>query len=145
MRTFYIFKINSDFSKLTQNIPTNLYVAYLNIKMSSQNNLNLLYNEYFKFTEALNTQQINELITGKLKKHDGYGIYLKTHLYNNYYTEESSKLIIKNSYMILKSNKINSTFLTVLLNIPNLFVIDFENKDYFWLSNFAKLRLVYEG
>ena len=46
--------------------------------------------------------------------------------------------------MILKSNKINSTFLSILNRLPNIFIIDFENRDYFWLSNFSNLRLVYE-
>jgi hypothetical protein len=66
-------------------------------------------------------------------------------MFNNYYTDEVSKLIIKNSYLILKSNKENSTFFTILSEIPNLFVIDFENKDYFWLSKISNLRLVYQS
>ena len=41
-------------------------------------------------------------------------------------------------------NKVNSIFLTVLAHIPNIFIIDFDNRDYFWLSNFNNLRLVYE-
>ena len=49
MRTFYIFKINNEYSKLVRDLPTNLYTAYLNIKLSTQNNLPLLYNEYFSF------------------------------------------------------------------------------------------------
>ena len=65
-------------------------------------------------------------------------------MYNNYYTDEVSKLIVKSSFMVLKSNKVNSIFLTVLAHIPNIFIIDFDNRDYFWLSNFNNLRLVYE-
>jgi hypothetical protein len=142
MRTFYIFKINNEYSKLVRDLPTNLYTAYLNIKLSTQNNLPLLYNEYFSFTEALSIKEIKAFIYHKMNKLDGYSIYNNIHMYNNYYTDESSKLIIKNSYMILKSNSLNSTFFSVLLNIPNIFIIDFDNKDYFWLSNFSKLRLV---
>ena len=50
MRTFYIFKINKEYYKLTKDTPYNLYSAYLNIKLSTKNNINLLYNEYFSFT-----------------------------------------------------------------------------------------------
>lgn len=144
MRTFYIFKINNEYSKLTRNIPSNLYMAYLNIRISSHNNLPLLYHEYFSFTEILPRKQISEYLFAKMNKLDGYSIYNNVHMYNNYYTNETSKLIIKNSYMILKSNIVNSTFFSILLSFPNIFIIDFENRDYFWLSNFNKLRLVYE-
>ena len=144
LRTFYIFKVNSDYSKLTRNIPSNLFSAYLNIKLSTQNNLEYLYNEYFSFTDSIKKKDISSFIYSKLCKEDGYSLYGNVHMYNNYYTDEVSKLTVKSSFMILKSNKANSTFLTVLAHIPNIFIIDFDNRDYFWLSNFNNLRLVYE-
>ena len=138
LRTFYIFKVNSDYSKVTRTIPSNLFSAYLNIKLSTQNNLEYLYNEYFSFTDSIKKKDVSSFIYSKLSRDDGYS------LYNNYYTDEVSKLIVKSSFMVLKSNKVNSTFLTVLAHIPNIFIIDFDNRDYFWLSNFNNLRLVYE-
>ena len=144
MRTFYIFKVNNDCSRLTKNIPNNLYTAYLNIKLSTSNNIDYLYNEYFTFTDVLKKRDITSFVKAKLSNQDGYSVYGNTHMYNNYYTDEVSKLIVKSSFMILKSNKINSTFLSILNRLPNIFIIDFENRDYFWLSNFSNLRLVYE-
>jgi hypothetical protein len=145
MRTFYIFKITKEYYKLTEDIPFNLYSTYLSIKLGTQNNLPYLYKEFFSFTELWNKKNINFYLYQKLNKFDGYTIYSNTHMFNNYYTDEVSKLIIKNSYLILKSNKENSTFFTILSEIPNLFVIDFENKDYFWLSKISNLRLVYQS
>ena len=144
MRTFYIFKVNNDYSRLTKNIPNNLYTVYLNIKLSTSNNIDYLYNEYFTFTDVLKKRDITSFVKAKLSNQDGYSVYGNTHMYNNYYTDEVSKLIVKSSFMILKSNKINSTFLSILNRLPNIFIIDFENRDYFWLSNFSNLRLVYE-
>ncbi len=140
MRTFYIFKINKEYYKLTKNMPENLYNAYLNIKLSTKNNIKLLYNEYFSFTDSINKNVLSNLVYNRMKEYDGYSIYNNIHSFNNYYTDEVSKLIIFNSFMILKSNIPNSTFFTELAKIPNIFVIDFESEDYFFLSNIKNLR-----
>ena len=110
LRTFYIFKVNSDYSKLTRTIPSNLFSAYLNIKLSTQNNLEYLYNEYFSFTDSIKKKDVSSFIYSKLNRDDGYSLYGNVHMYNNYYTDEISKLIVKSSFMVLKSNKVNSTF-----------------------------------
>jgi len=141
MRTFYLFKINDDYSNLTKNIPFNLYNTYLSIKLSNKNNLSYLFNQYKSITNQLLITELNKLLYLKMKDMDGYSIYRNVHMYNNYYSDEVSKLIIYNSYLILKSNKSNSTFFTVLYDIPNIFVIDFENKDYFWLDKIDNLML----
>ncbi|MDD2409152.1 MAG: sporulation inhibitor of replication protein SirA [Bacilli bacterium] len=141
MRTFYLFKINDDYSNLTKNIPFNLYNTYLSIKLSNKNNLSYLFNQYKSITNQILITELNKLLYLKMKDMDGYSIYRNVHMYNNYYSDEVSKLIIYNSYLILKSNKSNSTFFTVLYDIPNIFVIDFENKDYFWLDKIDNLML----
>lgn len=140
MRTFYIFKINKEYYNLTKNMPENLYNAYLNIKLSTKNNLKLLYNEYFSFTESINKEALSNLLYNRLKNQDGYSIYKNIHQFNNYYTDEVSKLIIFNSFMILKSNIASPTFLTELIKIPNLFIVDFDKEDYFFLSDVKNLR-----
>ena len=142
MRTFYIFKVSNEYYNLTKHLPYNLYNAYLNIKLSTKNNIKLLYNEYFSFTESINKVVLNELLYNRMKSQDGYSIYNNIHQFNNYYTDEVSKLIIFNSYMVLKSNINTSTFFTELSKIPNLFVIDFDKEDYFWLSSIKNLRKI---
>lgn len=144
MRTFYIFKVNKEYYKLTKNIPFNLYSAYLNIRMSTKDNIKYLYNEYFSFTESFNPKIVNYTLYNKMNKLDGYSIYNNIHQYANYYTDEVSKLTIYNSYMVLKSNINNSSFFKELINIPNLFIIDFDAEDYFWLSSLKNLRVVNE-
>jgi len=41
--------------------------------------------------------------------------------------------------MILKTNTITPYFLDYLEDIPNLFLIDFEKGDYFYLSNLVNI------
>ena len=139
MRTFYIFKINNDYYKLTKNMPYNLYKALLNIKLGTKENITYLKNEYNSIFDKYNKRELNKYIYGKMSKLDGYNLFNSVHTFNSYYTNEASKLIVNNSYMILKTNTITPYFLDYLEDIPNLFLIDFEKGDYFYLSNLVNI------
>ena len=139
MRTFYIFKINNYYYKLTKNMPYNLYKALLNIKLGTKENITYLKNEYNSLIDKYNKRELNKYIYGKMSKLDGYNLFNSVHTFNSYYTNEASKLIVNNSYMILKTNTITPYFLDYLEDIPNLFLIDFEKGDYFYLSNLVNI------
>ena len=139
MRTFYIFKINNDYYKLTKNMPYNLYKALLNIKLGTKENITYLKNEYNSLVDKYNKRELNKYIYGKMSELDGYNLFNSVHTFNSYYTNEASKLIVNNSYMILKTNSITPYFLDYLEDIPNLFLIDFEKGDYFYLSNLVNI------
>ncbi|MCI6931950.1 MAG: hypothetical protein MR765_02235 [Tenericutes bacterium] len=139
MRTFYIFKINNDYYKITKNMPYNLYKALLNIKLGTKENITYLKNEYNSLVDKYNKRELNKYIYGKMSKLDGYNLFNSVHTFNSYYTNEASKLIVNNSYMILKTNTITPYFLDYLEDIPNLFLIDFEKGDYFYLSNLVNI------
>lgn len=139
MRTFYIFKINNDYYKITKNMPYNLYKALLNIKLGTKENITYLKNEYNSLVDKYNKRELNKYIYGKMSKLDGYNLFNSVHTFNSYYTNEASKLIVNNSYMILKTNTITPYFLDYLEDIPNLFLIDFEKGDYFYLSNLINI------
>ena len=139
MRTFYIFKINNDYYKITKNMPYNLYKALLNIKLGTKENITYLKNEYNSIVDKYNKRELNKYIYGKMSKLDGYNLFNSVHTFNSFYTNEASKLIVNNSYMILKTNTITPYFLDYLEDIPNLFLIDFEKGDYFYLSNLVNI------
>ena len=139
MRTFYIFKINNDYYKITKNMPYNLYKALLNIKLGTKENITYLKNEYNSIVAKYNKRELNKYIYGKMSKLDGYNLFNSVQTFNSYYTNEASKLIVNNSYMILKTNTITPYFLDYLEDIPNLFLIDFEKGDYFYLSNLVNI------
>ena len=134
MRTFYIFKISKEFKIITKNRPYNLYMALDNIHKMDNSELNLAYRLFDTICERQSIKDLNVKIFNLLKDKDTYTKFNHHHIINNYFTSENSKLTINKSYMKLKSTMNNPTFFETLKNIPNLFVIDFNSKDYFWLS-----------
>lgn len=84
--------------------------------------------------DAPDIRMLNLTIFKELKDSDYYTKFNNNHLINNYYTTENSKLTINKTYIKVKSTLNNPTFFKILSSIPNLFVVDFTSKDYFWLS-----------
>lgn len=134
MRTFYIFKINKEFKTLTKKKPYNLYLALNDIYKMDRKNVSLAGNIYYKICDTNDIRYLSLKIFNNLKDSDYYMKYNNHHLINNYYTSESSKLTVKKSYLKLKSTVNNPYFFKILKVFPNLFVVDFIGKDYFWLS-----------
>ena len=79
MRTFYIFKINNDYYKITKNMPYNLYKALLNIKLGTKENITYLKNEYNSLVDKYNKRELNKYIYGKMSKLDGYNLFNSVH------------------------------------------------------------------
>ncbi len=134
MRTFYIFKINKEFKIITKNKPYNLFLALDNIHNMDREDVSLAMSLYDEVCEKNDIRSLNLRIFNMLSEEDYYTKFDNNHIINNYYTMETSKLTINKTYLKLKSSLNNPTFFSTLRNIPNLFVIDFASKDYFWLS-----------
>lgn len=134
MRTFYIFKINEVFKTITLDKPYNLYLALDSIHSMDRKELSLATKLYEEVCEANDTRSLNLSIFNLLRESDAYTKFNNNHIINNYYTDESSKLTIYRTYLKLKTSKNHPTFFETLKCFPNLFVIDFDGKDYFWLS-----------
>ena len=99
-----------------------------------ESNLNLAIKLFDEICEKPNPKDLNISLFNELRSSDYYTKFNNNHLINNYYTEENSKLIVKKTFMKVKTSMNNPTFFSVLKKIPNLFVVDFVSKDYFWLS-----------
>ncbi len=134
MRTFYIFKINNEFATLTKNCPYNLFKSMEQIYYADKNDVSAAYNIYEQIILPLNKMKINLDLFAQYREDDHYTKFRDTHMINNFYNDEQTKLIVNSSYMVLKSTKSSPTFLDDLRELENLFVCDFENKDYFWLE-----------
>lgn len=134
MRTFYIFKITNEFRVITKDEPYNLYLALNNIHTMDRDNLSLAYRLFDQICDISDTRILNLSVFNKLKDNDYYIKFNNNHLINNYYTDENSKLTINRAYLKVKSSANYPTFFSILKSVPNLFVIDFTSKDYFWLS-----------
>ena len=71
----------------------------------------------------------------KNKPENLYKILETIYLLNNDDVVLTTKLIINNSHIKIKSNNLYPSFFKNLENIPYLFVCDFINMDYFFLKS----------
>lgn len=134
MNIYYIFKINRAYTKLTKEKPYNLYMILSGIYRSSVKDISYAYSLFNSINNLFNKKDIT-LITNTLKDNDSVQIYDNVITYNNYFTKESSRLIIHKSYLVIRSNKEGSYFFDTLNKIPNLFICNFKNKSYYWLDS----------
>ena len=134
MRTFYIFKINNEFVTLTKNCPYNLFKSMEQIYYTDKKDVDIAFNIYEQIVLPLNKLQINCDLFEKNKDNDFYTKFQNTHMINNFYNDEQTKLIVNKSFLVLKTTKPAPSFFKTLKEMDNLFVCDFENKDYFWLG-----------
>lgn len=134
MRVFYIFKINKEFKTITKDKPYNLFLALNSIHNMNSNEISLAYKLYSEICDPQDKTRINLVLFNILKNHDNYIKFQNCHLINDYYSKENSKLTVNEAYLKIKSSLNNPTFFELLKSVPNLFVIDFYSKDYFWLS-----------
>ena len=141
MRTFYMFKINPEYSKLTELIPYNLYSTMMGMKLLEESDKDFITKQYRTLTGAFDNN-LDEILFKKMSVLDGYMLNGNIHIYNNYYSDENSRLMISKTFIVLKTNVPNSIFFSFLNQIPDLFIIDFEHQDYFWLKKLENLRLV---
>ncbi len=137
MRIYYIFNIKNDIYQITKNKPQNLYNALEKIHLMSQDELSLSIKMYEKLVKSVDKKNIDLLIRSINKDNINYMCFNNTHIVNDFYTGESTKLIINNSYMKVKSNASYPSFLKDIKKLPNLFVCDFVNMDYFYLSEIS--------
>lgn len=134
MRTFYIFNIKKEMSILTHDTPYNLYRTIESLYYLDNINLGLSYKLYDQIFDSFDKEYMNVVINRIYQNNNYYYQENNRHVISNKYKPENSYLYIHRSHLLLKSNVIKPTLLTNYTNSDNLFVCDFKNKDYFWLS-----------
>ncbi len=134
MRTFYIFKIKEEYAQLTKNNPYTLFRMLKYIYNLDKKEINQGADIFYKLVENINTKILDKKIFQKYQENYFYMKFKNKHQVNNIYQKEESKLMIRNHYLLLESTIVKPSFLDDLYSIPNLFLCDFENLDYFWLE-----------
>lgn len=135
MRTFYIFLIKKHFKILNIHNPYNLYKELETISKSTKYNIDTNMNKFNQLKQDINKELLNNNTYSYFKNKITYTKTNNIHSINNFFTKENTKLIINKTYIVIKTNKPNPSFIEYLKNINNnFFVCDFDNKDYFWLS-----------
>lgn len=131
MNKIYIFKINNTFSILNRYNEYNLYVYFSGLINTNEYDLIKAYNLFNSITDNILDKEIGNIY---MFNDDNYIVNNNIHYYNDYLSNEKTKLIIHNKYMSIYSNKNKPIFLNNLSNINNMFYINFNSKEYGWLK-----------
>lgn len=131
MRIYYLFKINDSFTNLYYNKTYYLYKMLEEISKTSKNDFIISYRLFSQMASSYNKTEINSKIYRKFCFDEAYSKTLNKHIYDD--GVETTKLTVYNTYIKIKTNKNITKFFKVLDN-ENIFVCDFNNKDYYWLS-----------
>lgn len=134
MRKFFVFNINDEMTILSKKNPYNIYKALEQIYKMKKNDLIVGTNIYEQLVSIININKLSDEIFNQYKNNDYYSKFNNRHTFYNKYRPERTKMIIKNSYLVIESDAIFPDFLKCLSKKQNFFACDFENKDYFWLD-----------
>lgn len=140
MRVYYLFKINDSFSKLYYNKTYYLYKMLEQISKSSKNDFIISYRLFEQMANPFNKTKINAEIYKRYENNLYYQKNLNKHVLDNVF--EKTKLTVYNTYIKIRTNKNVTEFFNVLDDEEGIFVCDFNNKDYFWLSKVSSKSLV---
>lgn len=140
MRTFYIFKINNMFQTFYNDKSNILFKMFNEIYSSNDQDLINKFRLFEQITIPINKKIFNNYIMLKHRDDIFYTKNDNVHTIEN--DKEISRLTINNTFLKIKSNKnINSFIKDIVDSKECLFIIDFKNKDYFWINE-AKTRLL---
>lgn len=140
MRTFYIFKINNMFQTFYNDKSNILFKMFNEIYGSNDQDLINKFRLFEQITIPINKKIFNNYIMLKHRDDIFYTKNDNVHTIEN--DKEISRLTINNTFLKIKSNKNINTFIKDIVDSKEcLFIIDFKNKDYFWINE-AKTRLL---
>ena len=114
--------------------PYNLYKSMEQIYYTKIKDVSVAYNIFEQIVMPLNKKKINLEIFRTYKESDHYTKFNNVHMINNFYNDEQTKLVVNNSFMKLTSTMARPSFFIEMKKVNNIFVCDFDNKDYFWLD-----------
>lgn len=134
MRTFYIFKIKKHFVILTKHNPYNLYKTIEKIYYLKEEQLKTSSIMFENLKDSFNKNNLNNNIFNIYKNNYSYTNFRNTHTIINNYTQEMTKLTINKDYLLLRTNKEKPEILNII-DSKDIFVCDFNNKDFFWLED----------
>ena len=137
MRTFYLFNVNEFYSIMYSKSPFKLYKILDNLFHEREYDRYGSYKIYKQVIIPFNKMLCNNYITKKNRlnyeySHDNQNHFIKKQ-------EEHTKMVIGSIHIKIESDKNYPTFFDDVNNFEeNIFVCDFENGDYFWLSKVVK-------
>ena len=138
MRTYYIFNVNKYYNYMYKDKPFKMYKIFEEIYYSKDYDSIKTYHVLEEIANPFNKIMLNEYIYFEYKLKYGYKRKDNLHYLN---TTEKSILRINNYNIKIETEGNYSEFFNEISNYNNnLFVCDFENMDYFWLSKLKTLQ-----
>ena len=138
MRTYYIFNVNRYFTYLYKNKPFKMYKIFEEMYYTRNYDSIRTYHVLEEIASPFDKVMLNEYMYYEYKLKYGYKREDNIHTLN---TSEKTTLRINNYNIKIQTDNNYTEFFKYLNNYnSNLFVCDFENKDYFWLSKLKTLQ-----
>ena len=136
MRIYYVFNIKKEVFEIYKDTPSVLYnfMYYIyNLNKDYLDYTNIIFNQVaVKFDKTKLDLEIFIQLHNKMR----YSKKKEEHIINNLYKDEISIMKIKNSYIIINSNKNYTEFFNIInKKYSECLVCDFINQDYFYLRN----------
>lgn len=142
MRTYYAFIIKDSLMHFYSKKPYSLYKILEQIYRLKNNDIVLGYRLLEQVTEPFGTRKTDKFIYKKHLNELEYSRLDDGHMIKNLYSEEITFLKVFHSHVRIKTNNNYSAFFNSIQEYDeNIFVCDFENQDFFWVSkiNFETL------
>ena len=139
MRVFYIYSVNDFFSSVYEQYPYKLYKMLEDAYLTNKYDMVLYSSNYGQITYNFNKLFMNHYIMANHKLNGYYCKKDNTHIITS--NQDYSKLKIGSHFLKLKSSINYPSFFDTIRDLRgNIFICDFENKDYYWLVNIVQKR-----
>lgn len=125
-------------SILLLNSPYNLYKTLESIYLLDKTSVGVGREILEQVSSLINTNMYNKMIYEKNKDNDFYMKMGSSHRIYNKYRAEETIITVKNTHILMTTNVMPKN-IKMFLPTNDLFVCDFENRDYFWLSQLVAM------
>ena len=132
-----MFKLKDNYKKNNNN---NIYILFKSIYTYDKKDILIAFDLFNDICLPINVDFISDYMFSKLKSDEYYTKYRDVHMYNNYFTNEVSKMNVLKSHIKIKSNFYNNIFIDNLKEITDLFVCDFMYDKYDFINSKVKKK-----
>lgn len=140
MRIYFVFKIKEEYTDLYRDTPSTLYNILNQMYYMKRSEIGYGFNLFNQMIDRINKFELDKYLYILLHTKMKYSKKGEDHILNNLYKDEVSILRVKTTHILINSNKSYTEFFTLLNQFDsNLFVCDFNNHDYFFLSDIKLL------
>lgn len=138
MRTYYAFIIKDSLMHFYTKKPYSLYRILEQIYNLKNNDIVLGYRLLEQVTTPFGVKKTNKFIYTRHYDELSYSKDENSHIIKNLYSDEITLLRVFNSHVRIRSNTNYSSFFNSIRQYnKNIFVCDFQNKDYFWMDKIS--------